>query len=828
MAFLRPEARPVPYDRLQRRAQEALDLIIEALKAAQTAAKNSESGGATATGSPFIDKNRASRLFFISGEPGSGKSTLYLTLAEMLGPEGEKYRGEKQLQGLGPVRWLDTLDLEVAGDEGENLLAAVAVRLIRAIEVPDTVLSKPCADAIRKLEELATDIGIAWDGNLRARASALDPDTYSEEVMRAQRARLGINEHLRGVLNALAKNKCCGCDDGTLFVLPVDDLYLKPHVSLQLLRLLRMISVPRLFFLVMGDITTVEALFIEKSLADWTAVAGAKIFAILPRRLEDALASARELRARYLRKLLPPGQRTTIEAMDWHEALTFRPELVEGKNDHEALENLLEVNLDDPKEWTTNTEIKSKTTLLEYLISPSWEKAKHSNEAQNTGGTRESGRNTEDSPSARKQKNEAREAYTALQILDATPREIVDLWLALYKLKPVADGKKKNSAKADYVDAPPPLLSQVMDFVKLELEEQNFLREEQQSIFVNNVLPTRHYSPRDIQFNMDRLTLEPDPNPWRCQSGLDETDRVEPRVWVRKHRSWKLAAEIGDSDYREAAAPFAKLPPRQTAWMVLLHDLAWRWSNDSITGNLVEGLCKRLDNKPFQVGGARRSSVDDNTQIQQLRYRHLVALVESSKVSAEEQRTLEPEEVTAAFQGWAVWRDGSTYAHFPMPKFETFADLDRFLYIWSTGLEWLHQLQKSAERLQNSSDYARKQTHEARKDKKSEKEAGASRAQQLAREAKEQIGTDERKQVGKYVDLWELSGWVVINSHYEDFAERGDDWFEAQLALFRKEGEANERGKNWQKEIENFSKRVNDSDPKGISSQRRKPKGNRS
>ena len=92
------------------------------------------------------------------------------------------------------------------------------------------------------------------------------------------------------------------------FVLPIDDFYLKPAASLELLRLLRMISVPRLFFLIMGDIKTMEALFFEKALGDWTRVAGPQVFASLEKRREqEVLPHVREMKARYLRKLLPAG-----------------------------------------------------------------------------------------------------------------------------------------------------------------------------------------------------------------------------------------------------------------------------------------------------------------------------------------------------------------------------------------------------------------------------------------------------------------------------------------------------------------------------------------
>ena len=205
---LRPEAGPVPYESLIECQKDALGKILTTLAEAQqpvTDAKEQQK--------PF-SQHRMSRTFFVSGEPGSGKSSLYFTLREILKKESSlselrmKYP-EKfgSLEGLAPaaIRWLELIDLEVAGDEGENLLAAVLVRISRALDIRPGGDSTACQDAINQLEILANDIGIAWDGNLRARAASLDPDSYSQEVMNAQRARLRINERLRKALDKLSK-----------------------------------------------------------------------------------------------------------------------------------------------------------------------------------------------------------------------------------------------------------------------------------------------------------------------------------------------------------------------------------------------------------------------------------------------------------------------------------------------------------------------------------------------------------------------------------------------------------------------------------------------
>ena len=326
---LRPEAGPVPHELLIDCQKKALRKLVAALHEARQLVAEPEKQ------ENIVNHTRMSRMFFVSGEPGSGKSSIYLTLRYIIGENTpsnaarEKYMEEyPDLRRLaGTARWLEPIDLEVAGDQGDNLLAAVLVRISDALnDSYSGSLSEKCRKAIDQLGELANDIGIAWDGNLRARAPSLDPDSYSQEEMRAQRARLNINRRLLEPLDALSKEKCCGCDGETIFILPVDDFYLKPIVSLQLLRLLRMISVPRLFFLIMGDIKTMEALFFEQALADWTIVAGSQVFGSLKeQKKQEVLSRAREMSARYLRKLLPAGQRAIMNRMDWVEMLRYKP-----------------------------------------------------------------------------------------------------------------------------------------------------------------------------------------------------------------------------------------------------------------------------------------------------------------------------------------------------------------------------------------------------------------------------------------------------------------------------------------------------------------------
>ncbi len=647
---LRPEAGPVRRRSLNRSQFEALRKTVaalsEAVKDAADSSRSSDVDHATET-------DRVSRLFFVSGQPGSGKSSLYVTLRALLGKD-RRHDDIRQeycerpptipFSALkGKIRWLEPLDLEVAVDDGENLLAAVLVRIAEAIDHSSPSASKDCRDAMEQLEELANDIGIAWDGNLKARAGSLDPDSYSQETMRAQRTRLQTNSRLRTALDALLKNECYALAGEELFVLPIDDFYLKPKASLELLRLLRMISVPRLFFLIMGDIKTVEALFFEMALADWTAVAGPQVFATLRERTkQEVLPRVREMRARYLRKLIPAGQRAIIDWTEWDEGLRFSPPPATwGSGRAESLCKLLSTI-----RWRNRPD-EQECNLLDYLVSPLLDKDALCETTGDLALPKLDDGN-------RNMVNRFREAYSGLQVLDATPRELLDLWMCL----PKPGTSEEVCAKAAQTDCGGDShLRMVVERTLVAIEEQDFLTEEDQEI-LRFVFPTS--SRDDLQLRSNRLGLKQKTGPWRGNSNQD--------VLVRPHRDWRLGIlgpkpqgskcrnrenshepqETRGQDVQHDENGKSHLPPRVAAWIILLHDLAWNRGCDSV---LLENLVQRL-----------RKEIRDHS---------------NSIESTRELGTMQP--------GWAWYRDKGKdhWVHFPLPEVDTFRELDRFLAIWS-------------------------------------------------------------------------------------------------------------------------------------------------
>ena len=151
---------------------------------------------------------------------------------------------------------------------------------------------------------------------------------YALEVIRAERARLNLNGRLSTVLDTLA-DQASGRPDlfNPVFLLSVDDFDINPAMCLPLLRLIRMISVPRLFVLVLGDIDMATVVLNLKVSGDLALVAqGANDETGLLSMPGDEVANiAGEVAFNALRKLIPPAQRVHLLPLKVRESLNFRP-----------------------------------------------------------------------------------------------------------------------------------------------------------------------------------------------------------------------------------------------------------------------------------------------------------------------------------------------------------------------------------------------------------------------------------------------------------------------------------------------------------------------
>jgi hypothetical protein len=417
---------------------------------------------------------RRTRSAFVIGGRGTGKTTVLDTFRRDSRPgstrsgdvtrsrpeldQQEKRARDRQMlleQIRGRVVWLETLDMEPLPPE-TNLLASILVRLedaarefggeaVRAPRKPPGLIepSSEYHSALLELQRLQTDVALAWEGNLRARQGALDPDAYAVEVMRVEKARLSLNTRFAETLNKLAQHVFRSRDvDDVLFILPVDDFDLNPPICLDLLRVLRLISIPRLFTIALGDLnvaSTVLSLKLSNDLGSIVRQLETPMIAVLP---STVASLAGDVAANAIRKLLPPGQRIELWPMRLPEAMNFRP-LGSVDTDlflHELLArcavysgwNLPPVPgtqptaLERPGEYGRSS--LRQLLLAPKLFDPAWRGADDPRGSLTTAIAAAI-------PATPLARTEAEAAiYSGTRFIQAPPRRVADTWVELYKI----------------------------------------------------------------------------------------------------------------------------------------------------------------------------------------------------------------------------------------------------------------------------------------------------------------------------------------------------------------------------------------------------------
>lgn len=463
---LRIEAAPAQWSELdspQRQAYRQLaQMIVEAIR---------EMPSPDAQVTPH-ETMRRTRTAFVTGGRGAGKTTVLTSLIrDSLGsPRDNAFEGKdigdpdaNGCQSLvnamrGHVVWLETLDMEPL-PQNANLMASILARLEDATKRHGTVagsveprgLLEPSSEyhtALLELQRLQTDVALAWDGNLEQRQGQIDPDAFAVEMMRTERARLSINTKFTETLRGLAKHVFRNGDlQDPLFILPVDDFDLNPPNCLDLLRVLRLISVPRLFTIVLGDLEVASTVLTLKLSNDIGTIANPSLSErMLGVDSSTVGALAGDVAANALRKLLPPGQRLELSPMALDEALNFRP-LGTG-DETPRLEDLLcrcVVSLEsapEPAPSSEETDVESGTeadipqhyarrqvSLRELLLSSGLPPLLPSELVSD----QPEGSEQEEATVPRSQWIQ-RTIYSGTQFLLAPPRHIADTWLALHEI----------------------------------------------------------------------------------------------------------------------------------------------------------------------------------------------------------------------------------------------------------------------------------------------------------------------------------------------------------------------------------------------------------
>ena len=311
----RPEALPFSWRQLTEKQKAAVgvvaELLLDALNSLEALGTSRQEA---------LDRNRRSQIAFIDGDRGMGKSSVLLSIQDLILSDNRKEVEEDSPADGHPVSdlmkrkndfvLLETLDMEPL-PRTANILAAILTRIEAKIPFLDDRQRLPrmaifnerdnYEKIVMHLRELQSTAVRAWTGIAPLRATRIDPTAYSDEVLQSEKGGLDLNRRLGELLDDLAK--LIAAPDprkGPVFILPIDDFDLAPSRCLELLRIIRMVATPRLFFLVAGNTRIAEDVLRLQCQGELAALAGDPMATI-----EAAVIRERsiEIAANNLRKL---------------------------------------------------------------------------------------------------------------------------------------------------------------------------------------------------------------------------------------------------------------------------------------------------------------------------------------------------------------------------------------------------------------------------------------------------------------------------------------------------------------------------------------------
>lgn len=521
LRYRRREGLPLSWEQLTEKQLKAVRVIAELLMDALTSIKPS---GTTKVGD--LDPDRRSQMAFIDGDRGMGKSSVLLTIHSLLlGNQLGKIE-DPVVNLLRESRdrfvWLETLDMEPLPRHA-NILAAIMARISDKAtppggdnEAPRMALAfdglEHYEKTIMKLNDLQSTAVLAWAGIVPGRGAQIDSSAYASEVLACEKAILNLNPRLGLLLNDLAKLRpATGRWDDPIFIVPVDDFDLAPTRCLELLRIVRMVATPRLFFLVAGNTRIAEDALRLQIEGDLAALAGETMA-----RMEANIIRERgiEIAANNLRKLVPPQQRALLAEMRIDEALMYRVEK-NGQTLGQVLEEI---------KFTRNIAAKKDEaiSLYKFLLLE------------------------ESNPPI---------SYSGAVWLGGTPRQVLDRMVVF---------SRHRGLQEYYGDR---IVRAISAELNREVLEDGRLRYDQREI-IRSVVDIEE----DIQFDFARvfrLRIERDYRQNEIlNGGVLRLQYPKPALWFFR------ASEDVESGLGQALAPELRVPRRIAAGLTFLHDLA--------------------------------------------------------------------------------------------------------------------------------------------------------------------------------------------------------------------------------------------------------------
>ncbi len=459
-AYLRPEPNSLSWKSLNTSQREAFVQIAHSLKEALEGVSGDSKLAKETTAFYELQPSAVKRMVWLDAGRGMGKTTLLKSAARAVadgnawdqeiendfkgGPNKpctcEVYsRIEKDVQKIqGRFVWLEPLELELLPGP-TNLLAAILARVedtLRRIAGPRHMEDRqrgllerrtPTDKAVDDLAKLMNQVSLAWDGNAKERAANVEPDTFSREVNRSERARLEVPVLFRKVLEALATEFDWGKSvNNPVFVVSIDDCDLSPERCLEILRLLRLIDSPRLFTIVLGDIKNAHEVVQLKFAGDRARIAGMELGQDVQK--SEFYDQQRYLTFEAMRKLVPPNQRICLMPMTSMEVLAYRPGLIQASIG-EILDKIkIHVRLSAAAGAS-----ETASTLLKFLTGAVVPAPAMDSKSPSTSDAAGKTPDPPEKPAAT-EKSSLEFSYGALARYQVPPRVVADLWFRLQRL----------------------------------------------------------------------------------------------------------------------------------------------------------------------------------------------------------------------------------------------------------------------------------------------------------------------------------------------------------------------------------------------------------
>ena len=349
---IRPQARPIDWSKLNLSQREAFRRILYMIDEAITTYDSRHD----LQGRHLVQPNRASNNVFISGSRGTGKTSVLLTLMNLRESETQseskiqKPKGSDRMKAAMErlkerVVWLEPIDMDPL-PEPFNLVTTILERIHQGIEF-ETARRRNFGRTTSNIEEygfstsklnteeefrrLYTSATLAWNSNINERRNQ-EPDYYSLELSRTNKARLSLNQRISEFLFEETKDKQLGIDS-PLFIVTIDDFDMHPTAALRVLKLLRMITVQRIFFLMLGDMSMLELMADLSVSREICGLIPSDInnesLGFHPSQVGQAIGS---ISRTTLRKVLPPQQRVFINEPSLAEGMRFRPSIAKANS----------------------------------------------------------------------------------------------------------------------------------------------------------------------------------------------------------------------------------------------------------------------------------------------------------------------------------------------------------------------------------------------------------------------------------------------------------------------------------------------------------------